>query len=66
MTDKNGPPSNPLDAWGQAIEHPPHQVGGRARGVIENARKRRDPNGNPYPEPGQAVTDPAKGTPGDR
>ena len=58
MSDKQGFPVNPLDAWGQAIEHPPHQVGGRARGVIENARKRRDQSGQLYPEPGQAVTDP--------
>ncbi|MBC7541980.1 MAG: hypothetical protein H7338_04545 [Candidatus Sericytochromatia bacterium] len=64
MTIKNnGSTPNPLDAWAQSIESPPHQVGGRARSVIENARRQaglRDPNGNLYPKPGQAVTEPLK------
>jgi hypothetical protein len=56
--------NNPLDAWSQSIDKPPHQVGGRARTIIEKSRTnpnhptRRQPGSSPFSEPGQAVSQP--------
>jgi hypothetical protein len=64
--DNSGKPLNPLDAWSQSIDTPPHQVGGRARTIIEKSRQnpnhptRRAPGSSPFSEPGQAVS---QGTP---
>lgn len=59
--DKNGKP-NPLDAWSQSIDQPPHQVGGRARTIIEKSRHnpnnpaRRSPGSAPF-DPGQSIAE---------
>jgi len=62
-SDNSGKPLNPLDAWSQSIDQPPHQVGGRARTIIEKSRHnpnnpaRRHPGSSPFSDPGQAVVE---------
>jgi hypothetical protein len=69
--DNSGKPLNPLDAWSQSIDKPPHQVGGRARTIIEKSRQnpnhptRRVPGSSPFSDPGQAVSHPDPAPPAD-
>lgn len=61
-SDNSGNPVNPLDAWAQSIDQPPHQVGGRARTIIEKSRHnpnnpaRRHGGSAPF-DPGQSVAE---------
>ena len=55
----SGQPMNSLDAWAQQIDSPPHQVGGRARMMMNTARYRQGPNPQAPQQPAPQTVGPA-------